>query len=147
MSHVQAYYHIVINTKGRRMTLPSGKGNALYSYMAGIARNMGTYILAVNGIGNHIHILVNLSPTLALSDFVKELKRATSLWIKQQPDIRDFDYWGKEYFAASVSRMNCKAITKYIENQAEHHRLTDFETELRHFVESTGGEWNNNMLT
>lgn len=146
MSYVQSFYHLVFSTKYRRMTLPLAISDSLYRYLVGIARNLDSYVLKINGIENHVHILVSLSSKVALADFVRELKRASSIWLKEQLDFKDFQGWGKEYFAASVSRVNVEAVSEYISNQREHHRREDFTLELKRFVESIGKEWNDSIL-
>jgi REP element-mobilizing transposase RayT len=141
MSKVQSFYHIIINTKGRKMTITNAEKTKLYYYMLGITRNLGCKLIRINGIPNHIHLLVDLSPTISLSKYMQELKRASSIWLKQTPEFPNFEGWGKEYCALSKSECNVQKVKEYIINQEEHHKLYDYETELRQLMEEVGLPW------
>ena len=78
MSAVTAIYHIVINTHRREMTLPLSSCDQLYRYIARVVQNSQSTLLAINGIENHIHLLVNLHPSVRLSDLVRDIKLSTS---------------------------------------------------------------------
>ena len=102
----------------------------------------------INGIGNHIHMLIELSPTVALSDLVRDIKQGSSKWAKQQVYFPQFRGWGKEYGAFSCSQREKDAIINYIINQREHHKTgSTFEHEYREMIEQSGVEWNDNRLT
>lgn len=82
-----------------------------------------------------MHLLGRLSRTVTISDWVKELKRVTSIWIKQRdPELAQFQ-WQSGYGAFSVSQSEIDRVLKYIENQVEHHKKYDFKTEYRLFLE------------
>ncbi|MCQ2288001.1 MAG: IS200/IS605 family transposase [Muribaculaceae bacterium] len=147
MSAVSSLYHIVINTHGRKMTLPDSITENLYRYITGVARNKKSTIMAINGIENHVHMLVELSPTIALSDLVRDIKQASSKWLKGQPECTMFDGWGKEYGAFSCSSRDTEMIKKYIANQRVHHRTNSFENEYQRMVLLSGNEWNEYRLT
>ena len=100
MSAVTAIYHIVINTYRREMTLPLTSCDQLYRYIARVVQNSKSTLYAINGIENHIHLLVDLHPSVRLSDLVRDIKLSTSHWIKQNQDsFPQFAGWGKEYGA------------------------------------------------
>jgi REP element-mobilizing transposase RayT len=97
MSAVTAIYHIVINTYRREMTLPLAACESLYRYIARVVQNSQSTLYAINGIENHIHLLVNLHPSVRLSDLVRDIKLSSSQWIKQNRDsFPQFAGWGKE---------------------------------------------------
>ena len=88
-----------------------------------------------------IHILARQARTIALSDWIKELKRVTSLWIKERsPEQREFQ-WQAGYGAFSVSQSKRGQVRQYIESQAEHHKALDFQAEFRKLLERHGLEW------
>lgn len=147
MSKVSALYHIVFNTKYRKPTIPLAKRRQLYAYIFGIIKNNRCGLLRINGTDNHVHMLVNLSPTIALSDFVATVKRSSSIWLKENPDYKDFDGWGREYFAASVSLSDADKVIEYIKIQEEHHLGRSFEDELKDEIESNGLSWDEYCLT
>lgn len=147
MSNVTSIHHIVINTKHRKMTIPEASKRELYRYIYGIITNHGCKLLRLNGIGNHLHILLDMHPTVALADLVKYIKRSSNLWMSRQSMFPDFEGWGKEYFAVSVSRADAPTVIEYIKNQEIHHGSESFEDEFRQLHERERMEWHDYMLT
>ena len=147
MSKVISLHHIVINTKNRQMTIAAQNSEAMYRFITGIIKRNGCELYRIGGIENHIHILVNLSPSLSLSHLVWDIKRSSSSWAKQSGLFPQFVGWGKEYGAFSVSQTHCNAVTDYIAGQRQHHGRTDFESEYRQLSERNGISWDVNMLT
>ena len=90
---------------------------------------------------------IELAPTVALSDLVRDIKQGSSKWAKQQVYFPQFSGWGKEYGAFSCSSRDKDAIIKYIMNQREHHKVKTFEDEYKDMVEMSGIEWNDYRLT
>lgn len=131
MSTVKSLYHIVINTKRREMTISEANKRHLYAYMFGIIKNQNCTLIRMNGIANHIHLLVDLSVEISLSNFMRELKRSSSIWLKSQRNLfPSFDGWGKEYYAFSCGQSQVDAIVEYIKGQETHHNIVSFEDEI-----------------
>lgn len=148
MSAVTAIYHIVINTKGREMTLPLASSDQLYRYIARVIQSHDSIPFAVNGIENHIHLLIQLHPSVCLSDLVRDIKLSTSQWIKQNRDLfPQFAGWGREYGAFTYALRDKEMVIKYIQNQREHHQRETFENEYRKHLEHAGLDWNEFRLT
>lgn len=147
MSYVSSIYHIVINTYRRRMTITESHKRDLYVYLYGVIKRMNCRLIRMNGIANHIHILVDLHPSVALSDFVKRLKQGSSRWLKHHPAFPYFEGWGREYFAFSVSQTLTETIKRYIMRQEIHHGIHAYEEEVKEEVERRGGEWDDRWLT
>ena len=132
MSTVKSLYHIVINTKGRMNTIPEENKRQLYAYIYGIIKNKGCTLIRMNGIPNHIHLLVDLSTNVSLSDFIREVKRNSSIWAKSHPELFPaFMGWGKEYYAFSCGVEQKDAIVEYIKSQETHHRVMAFDDEMK----------------
>jgi REP element-mobilizing transposase RayT len=148
MSAVTAIYHIVINTYRREMTLPLTSCDNLYRYIARVVQNKQSTLLAINGIENHIHLLVNLHPSVCLSDLIRDIKLSTSQWIKgNHASFPQFSGWGKEYGAFTYAMRDKEMVTNYIRNQRTHHQRESFEDEYRKHVANVGLEWNEYRLT
>ncbi|MBD5297350.1 MAG: IS200/IS605 family transposase [Bacteroides sp.] len=147
MSKVNAIYHIVINTKDRKPAIPMLHRKKLYAYIHAIIQNKGCRTLRINGIENHVHILLDLHPSVALSTLIGEIKRSSTLWLRNQIEFPKFDYWGKEYFAASVSHSDWQSVKEYICNQEEHHKGIAYEDEMKRWAETHDFEWNEHLLS
>ncbi|MBR6247440.1 MAG: IS200/IS605 family transposase [Muribaculaceae bacterium] len=141
MSFVKAIYHIVISTHNRQMTIPDETSEHLYRYITAIINSRKCVLYRINGIGNHIHMLVEVSPTVALSDLVRDIKQGSSKWAKQQTYFPMFRGWGKEYGAFSCSPRDKDMIINYIIKQREHHKTTSFDDEYKSMLDRAGLKW------
>ena len=85
----------------------------------------------VGGVADHVHLAVRLSRTLSVADLVKEVKLASSKWLKEQgPEFNGF-YWQQGYGAFSVGMNQKETLLHYIDTQEEHHRTRTFQEEYR----------------
>ena len=125
--------HLVFSTKQRSPCLRDQSLRAdLYAYMATILRdNVDSPALIINGMEDHVHILLLQSRKFALMDIIKEAKTETTKWLKTQPLIRPDFAWQAGYGAFSVSESNIPQVKKYIENQQRHHQRMAFQDEFR----------------
>jgi REP element-mobilizing transposase RayT len=138
-SLTQIYLHIIFSTKDR---IPHLKDkplrDTLYAYMAGICKNLESPALIIGGVEDHVHLLCRFSKKLAVADFLKELKRDSSKWIKTEaPSMAEF-HWQAGYGAFSISPSHVDILKKYIDNQEAHHRTESFQDEFRRICRKYG---------
>ena len=131
MSYTQILYHIVLRTKRSEPTISQENVSSLYKYIWGIIKNKQGKLYRINGMDDRVHILLDLHPSFALADFVKSIKVATSLWMKQSSDFPDFKGWGEGYAAFTYSYKDKDVLINYIKNQQEHHRTENVQEELK----------------
>src|SRR5271165_3278275 len=137
-SFVSNHVHIVFSTKNRLKLIPEDLQPKLWAYMAGIAKNHGMYAVAIGGIEDHAHALINLGPTVGIAKAAQVLKANSSRWMNEHPGVR-FE-WQEGYFACSVSRSQVSTVRRYIANQKEHHRKMDSATEFELLLKRHGFE-------
>jgi REP element-mobilizing transposase RayT len=140
-SLAQIYVHIDFSTKNREPYLTDHAfRERTHAYLKGICENQDSPSLKVGGIDDHIHILCRLSKTLGVATLIRELKRDSSKWIKDEnPRLADF-YWQQGYGAFSVSPSHVPALLEYISNQENHHRRETFQDEFRRLCKKYGVE-------
>ena len=133
-SLLAVYLHFVFSTKDRHPFLTDLiLRSEMHSMLGGISNQHRCIPILIGGVEDHVHILARLSRTTTQSDWVKELKRASSIWIKERElGMRDFS-WQNGYGVFSVSVSNLDSVRDYIARQEEHHRKTTFQDELRSF--------------
>ena len=85
--------------------------------------------------GTLVHNLTELPPTIALADFVEQLKSNTSSWIKQ---LYPSFYWQGGYTALTVSRFDVGRVRRYIQQQEQHHGKMSYQEELKKLLAVTG---------
>ena len=93
--------HIIFSTKNRQALIKPDITQDLYSYMTGIARAHNTLVHEIGGVEDHVHLLVSLHRTLALSKLIEEIKKGSSKWIKTKGQYVDFA-WQNGYGAFST---------------------------------------------
>jgi len=133
-SLAQIYLHLVFSTKNRTPYLKDKlTQKSLHAYLATVCQSLKSPSIKVGGVEDHVHLLVRFGRTLSVATLIKELKRTSSIWIKKEFDITDFD-WQNGYGAFSISPIHVGPLTKYIANQEEHHKKESFQEELRRLL-------------
>lgn len=140
------YMHCVWSTKERRRLINPGLQERLWPYFGGIARANKMSAIEVGGVEDHVHILLSLPSTLAISKAVQLLKGNSSKWIHESfPEHRAFE-WQEGYGAFSIGVSGVEATVDYIRRQEEHHRKRTFRDELADFLKKHGMTYEDKML-
>jgi len=139
-SYRQILYHIVFCTYNREYTIPVDQHEALYKFIWGIIKKRNCVLYRINGTENHVHILSDLHPTVALADFIKEIKIASNIWMKESGLYPKFTSWAEGYCALTYTFRDKEMIVNYIKNQKEHHKKVSFEDEYRALLKEHGVE-------
>ena len=135
-SFSQIYVHVVFAVKGRNSLIHSLWEEELYKYVSGIVRNKDQKLLAINGMPDHIHILIGLKPSCRLSDLVREVKKASNKFINERKLSRYKFEWQEGYGAFSYSHSALDKVIAYVNNQKDHHKKKTFQEEYRDFLEA-----------
>lgn len=142
----QIFYHIVFGTKYRKPTITKKHDDELYKYIWGIVNNKNCKLYRINGIEDHIHIFSDLHPIICLSDFVKNIKVASSLWMKGNEKFPEFEGWQDGYGAFTYSVREKDMIINYIKNQKKHHKIESFYDEFKRLLIENGVEFDEKYL-
>lgn len=126
----QILYHIVFSTKYRLTTLTATNRPQLYEYVWGILTKKSCHPYRINGIEDHIHIATHIHPSVALAPLVKDIKLATSDFIKDNGIFKHFSGWQDGYAAFTYSYRDKDVLIEYIKNQEKHHEELSFKEEL-----------------
>jgi putative transposase len=140
-SLAQIYLHIVFSTKNRQgWLIDKAFRDRTHAYLAGICEKQGCPALIVGGVEDHVHILCRIGKTIEVATLLRELKRDSSKWVKENnPLLADF-HWQAGYGAFSVSPGHVEVLKEYIRNQEEHHRRESFQDEFRRLCRKYGIE-------
>lgn len=139
-SYRNIFYHIIFRTKKSEKTINQEHEKELYAYLWGIIKNNNCKLYQIGGIENHIHLLIDLHPNIALSDLMRQLKASSSKWMKESRVFPQFLGWAEGYAAFTYSKNQKLTLINYIKNQKEHHRSDDFEQEYRGILKDNGVE-------
>ena len=142
-TYLSLHYHVVFSTRNREPTIASEWRAELHEYFGGSIRGLGGRARSVGGVADHVHLLFDLKATHCLSDFMREVKKASSSWCREQsPKFA----WQEGYSAFTVSATALDGVRKYIAHQEEHHRVKTFREELVEFLEKAGVEYDPKYL-
>lgn len=130
------YLHIVFSTKHRQHLILPEFEDHLYRYITGICKNFNSPVICINGVTDHLHILLRLSSTISVAKLVEEIKKNSSKWIKQQYPGNNNFYWQNGYGAFSVSPKHLKSVKAYIDRQKQHHANDTYQAEFIRFLKS-----------
>ena len=145
-TYTQILYHIVYGTKDHQATLDLDRHEDLCRYTAGILRNKNCVVYKVGGDIDHLHILTSLHPSLTLANLVKDVKLASSGWIKNEKVFSHFGGWQDGYGAFTCSWKDKDRIANYIANQREHHRRKTFREEYMEMLKKAEVEFDERYL-
>ena len=136
------YLHLVFSTKDRVAFFhDAGLRDEVHAYLGGISKRLDCPPIIVGGVDDHIHLLARMGRGICQSDWIKEVKRVSSTWLKSRaPEMSRFS-WQSGYGVFSVSPSNIGAVERYIASQEEHHRKISFMDEYRGFLRRHGVEW------
>lgn len=86
-------------------------------------------MLAINGVADHIHLLMGIKPNIALSDLVRDIKAGSSKFINEQGWIRGHFQWQEGFGAFSYGHSQLDHVIRYINDQERHHQRSSFKDE------------------
>jgi REP element-mobilizing transposase RayT len=142
MSHTRFLFHIVFRTKDGQPLIGAAWEKELHKYLGGIVKGWKGIPIAINGMADHVHLLVLMVPC-DFPAFMRELKAGSSKWAKQHD--RDFA-WQRRYGAFTVSSSVADKVRSYIENQKSHHAEQTFEDEYLSLLGKHGVEFDPQYL-
>ncbi|MCE3229405.1 MAG: tpn [Bacteroidetes bacterium] len=100
-TYSQIYIQIVFAVRKRNSLIHPSWENELYKYITGIIQNKGQKLIAINGMPDHIHILIGMKPTCCLSDLVREIKKSSNEYVKENGFTKTQFQWQEGFGAFS----------------------------------------------
>lgn len=135
-TYSQLYVHIVFAVKGRANLISLNWKENLNKYIAGIIANKKQKLIVINGMPDHIHLLVGLNPDSNLSDLVRDIKSNSSKWVNESKFVRGRFEWQTGFGAFSIGQSQLSKVVRYILNQEEHHKRVNFRAEYIAFLQA-----------
>ena len=145
-TYTQLYFHIVFAVKGRNNLILTNWKDELYKYISGIISNKNQKLMIINGMPNHIHLLIGTKPNCNLSDLVRDIKANSSKWINEKQLIKGKFEWQTGFGAFTISQSGLRNAINYIKNQEKHHKNKTFKEEYIDFLKAYEIEFKNQYL-
>lgn len=133
-TYTQLYFYIVFAVKGRDNLITSKFKIELYKHITGIISNKNQKLMIINGMPNHIHLLIGTKPTCNLSDLVRDIKANSSKWINENKFVLGKFEWQNGFGAFTISQSGLSKVINYIKNQEKHHKIKSFKEEYIDFL-------------
>ena len=137
-TYTQIHIQVVFAVQNRDCIISTQWKDELYKYMTGIVQKNNHKLLGINGMPDHIHMLIGLRPTQSVSDLMQDIKGSSSKWINDKGFLRSRFSWQEGYGAFSYSKSELTRVLTYIENQESHHAKKDFYTEYIQLLQVHG---------
>lgn len=135
-TYTQIYIQFVFAVQNRVSLINESWQNDLYKYMTGIVAQQEHKLFSINGIADHVHILISMNPKQAPSDLMYHVKRSSSIWINENKLCPGKFSWQEGFGAFSYGKSQIPTIPNYIENQKKHHMKKSYIEEYRGFLEA-----------
>jgi putative transposase len=118
----QLYYHFAWSTHSRVGLIRRDYRSELLKIINEETKKRGGWPIRHNAMPDHVHLLVRLPPTVAVSQFIGHLKGATSHRVNDEirPDFRL--QWQEGYGVVTLRKDELGKVSRYIDNQETHHR-------------------------
>jgi putative transposase len=143
-TYTNLIFHVVFATQGRIGSLTPERRPEVFAYITALVKEKGGRVIIINGVEDHLHMLLVLPPDVSLSDVMKFAKANSSRWFKQRFSVAFA--WQKGFGAFTVSRSGVDAVANYIRDQELHHQHRDFQEEFVVLLEKSGVEFDAEYL-
>ena len=145
-TYTQILYQIVFSTKNREQTLTKPNREELFKYISGILKDKKCHLYRINGVKDHLHIVTHLHPSVALASLIKDIKLASSDYIKRDNLFKSFGGWQDGYGAFTYSITEKDRLIEYVKNQEDHHKIKTFKEEYIELLKEHGIEYDEKYL-
>ena len=135
-TYTQLYIHFVFAVQNRLSLIKDNWQIDLYRYINGVIEKHGHKQFAINGMPDHVHILVSMNPKQASSELMFEVKRSSSIWINDNRLVKGRFSWQEGFGAFSYGKSQVPDVCRYIENQQIHHMKRTFHEEYIEFLKA-----------
>jgi putative transposase len=142
----QIYIQIVFAVRYRQQLLLKPWRHQVFRYMAGVIEHKGHKSFIINGVEDHVHLLISLTPSTALSGLVRDIKNNTTNFINERGFVEGRFAWQEGYGAFSYSASEVDKVYRYILNQEQHHQKIGFEEEYIDFLTTFKIEYDTKFL-
>lgn len=145
-TYSQIYIQVIMAVKGRNSLISQTWEEELYKYITGIIHNKNQKLIAINGVSDHIHLLIGMKPSCCLSDLMREVKKSSNAFVKEKRFTKFKFDWQDGYGAFSYSHSALDNVIAYIQNQKEHHKKKSFKQEYIGFLKKFQIEYDEKYL-
>ncbi len=131
------WIHVIWSTKNREPLLVKSIRYDLFNYLKSYSEQNGILLDTVNGVEDHVHLLLRLKPIQSISEVMNSLKGASSRWVNLVGEFEGQFKWQNGYGVFSVGEEHIKKVRSYIYDQEMHHKSEDYRSEIMRISKSS----------
>jgi REP element-mobilizing transposase RayT len=133
-TYTQMYVHVIFAVKRRESLITPKLRENLYAYITGITKKKDQKLISINGMPDHIHLLIGFKPDCNLSELIRDIKANSSKWINQNDFLKNKFEWQSGFGAFTIGHSKIATVANYITNQENHHHKKTFREEYIDFL-------------
>lgn len=145
-TYTQIYIHYIFAVQNRLCIINNSWQEDLHKYISGIIELQDHKLMIINGVEDHVHLLISMNPMQAPSDLMFNIKRSSSLWINEKKLVSGRFSWQEGFGAFSIAKSQLSVVTNYIKNQKEHHKKRTFFEEYQEILTENNIEFNEKYI-
>jgi putative transposase len=120
-TYTQILYQVVFSTKFRKPELTADIRRDVFACMYGVLKNNKCHTYRIGGVEDHVHLVFSLNPAVALANLIKDVKLASTHYVKKEKGLKKFIGWQNGYGAFTYSIEAKDNLIEYVKNQEQHH--------------------------
>lgn len=121
MPYWQLFYHAIWSTRYREPLISADLEPFLHGLLRGKATGLGAEVFALNGMEDHVHLVISIPPKLAVAELIGKVKGASSARLNKSGRLNRPFYWQEEYAVLSFDAKRLPRYVAYVRNQKTHH--------------------------
>lgn len=145
-TYTQNHQHFIFAPKYRQALISENWKNDLYAYISGIVQGNGHKTIIINGMPDHVHIVIGMRPTQSISDLLQDIKSMSAKWINDKRLCPGKFEWQSGFAAFSYSKSHLEKLIDYVKHQEQHHKKKTFSQEYKDFLTAFEVEFDEKYL-
>ncbi len=145
-TYSQINIQAIFAVQGKENLLDKEIREELIEHISDIIVALGSFPLVVNGTEDHFHLFFDMSPEIAVTRAIRQIKTSSAMWVNEHRPAEEKFQWQKGYAAFTYSRSQKDSVIHFIRNQENFHKKSSFRDEYLKLLENYGVEFNKNFL-
>jgi len=145
-TYTQIHLQLIFAVQNRLALIQPSWKDELYRYITGIVQKHGHKLIIINGMPDHVHVLIGMRPSQSLSELLQDIKGSSSKWINEKRLAPGKFQWQEGYGAFSYSKSHVSAVVNYILNQEAHHKKKTFMEEYKEILDKFGIDYDERYI-
>jgi putative transposase len=132
-TYTQIHLHLIFAVQNRISLIHDSCAERLYQYITGIVQTNNHKMIIINGMPDHLHVVIGMRPSQSLSDLMQDIKGSSSKWINDNKFVTGKFQWQESYGAFSYNKSSLPKLIGYVKNQKKTIRKKHFYRSIKNF--------------